>query len=181
MYAIFTMRKMLLTSRINALNTKLMQLSQKTQDLATYAANIADGVITPEEAANSPASIFQRQSSYMNMSIPNALNDANFKTQQYMMQYGGLNTMSNGQLVNGIDPTGTTSIPNQAALNNSFYKQAMQEAANIESKRIEAIEKELDQQKLKIDTQLKEAQAELESVEKAEEAGIKSSAPKYSA
>lgn len=180
MYAIFTMRKLMLTNRINALNYKLMQISQKTQDLATYSANISDGIISPEEAANSPASLFNRQNAYMRMTTPNALNQANIATQQYLMQYNALNAGSNGAVAKTIDPSGTTSTPNQSLLRSSFFQQAMEAAAKSEAAKVNALEKELDQQRLTLETQLKAAQAELDEVNKAEDAGIKSSAPKYS-
>ena len=179
MYAIYTMRKLMLTNRINTLNYKLMQISQKTQDLAAYAANISDGIITPEEAANSPASLFKRQSLYMTTTVQNAMNQANLATQTYMNQYNAMNQASGGTVANTIDPTGTTSVPNQALLTNAYFKQAMDAAAKNEEKKIQVLEKELDQQRLSIETQLKAAQAELEQVEKAEDQGIKASAPKY--
>lgn len=180
MYAIFTMRKLMLANRVNTLNLKLMQLSQKTQDLAKYSGNIADGIITPEEAANSPASLFGRQATYMQMTMPNALNQASLATQQYMTQYNNLNASSNGAVAKSIDPSGATSVPNQNMLMNSFYQQAMEAAAKNEEKKIAAIEKEIDQQRLSIETQLKAAQAELDEVTKDEEGAIKSSTPKYS-
>lgn len=179
MYAIYTMRKLMLTNRVNTLNMKLMQISQKTQDLAAYAANIADGIITPEEAANSPASIFNRQSAYMRVTTPNALTQANMATQQYMMQYNALNAGSNGAVANTIDPSGATSTPNPTMLMSSFYKQAMDAAAQNEQKRIDALEKELDQQRLSIQTQLTAAQTELDEVTKSEEGAIKASTPHY--
>lgn len=179
MYAIFTMRKLMLTNRVNQLNLKLMQIAQKTQDLANYAANISDGIITPEEAANSPASMFQRQNTYMGTTMQNSLFQANQATQAYMNQYNAMNQASNGQLANSIDPSGATSTPNVNMLTNSFFKQAMEAAAKNEEKRIAALEKELDQQRLKIDTQLQAAQAELTKVEEAESKAIEKSAPKY--
>lgn len=175
MYAIYTMRKLMLTNRINTLNAKLMEISQKTQDLAAYGANISDGFITPEEAANSPASLFKRQSLYMTTTVQNAWNQASVATQTYLTMNQGTNAM----VGNTIDPTGTTTNPNQALLNQAYFKQAMEAAAKNEEKKIEVIEKELDQQRLKIETQLKAAEAELEGVEKAEDQGIKASAPKY--
>ena len=180
MYAIFTMRKLMLTNRVNQLNFKLMQLAQKTQDLASYSANISDGIITPEEAANSPASLFNRQSAYMTSTMPNALNQANLATQTYMAQYNAMNQSSNGQLMNTIDSTGTTSTINEAALRSSYFQQAMEAAAKNEQKKIQAIEKEMDQQRLTLETQLQAAQAELKSVEEAEGKAIEASAPKYS-
>ena len=180
MYAIFTARKLMLTSRINQINLKLMQISQKQQDLAAYSSNIADGMITPEEAANSPASLFQRQNAYMNTTVSNAWNQSNAATQQYLAQYNAMNGGTNGQVSKTIDPTGTTSNVNQSMLQSAYFQQAMKAAAQNESKKVSALDNELDEQRLSLETQLKAAQAELENVEKAEDNGIKQSAPKYS-
>ncbi len=180
MYALFTARKLMLTNRVNQINYKLMQLAQKQQDLATYAANISDGIITPEEAANSSASIYQRQSLFMTQNSTNAYQQANMAAQNYVAQYNAVNGSTNGAYANSIDTTGTTSSINVAALTNGYYQQAMEAAARNEQTKIQAIEKEIDTQRLSLETQLKAAQAELENVEKAEDSAIKSSAPDYS-
>lgn len=172
MYAVFTMRKLMLTNRINQLNFKLMEIAQKNQDLAVYSANIADGVITPEEAANSPASLFQRQSIYSNYTTQNAYYSAGEATNLTMSQYNA-QAQANANAANtqaGVDPN---------ALFSSYYKQALEAAAKNEDRKIAVLENELDQQRLKIETQLKAAQAELEQVESNEDKAIKSSAPKY--
>lgn len=160
MYAMFTARKLMLTSRINSLNLKLMLLAQKEMDLSTYGANIADGAISAEEFANSPSSIFNRQMLYSQTTSMNAGAQASNEMNLY------LSTNAN------------TSV-DQNALYQSYYQEALKEAAQVENKRIAVIENQIDQQRLQIETQLKAAQAELDSVEKAEDNGIKASAPKY--
>ena len=81
MYAIFTMRKLHLTQRINDLQFKLMQISQKFTDLSVYAGNVADGVISPSEFLNSPASIFGVNMNFFNNSVPKALFEASQASQ----------------------------------------------------------------------------------------------------
>ena len=110
MYAIFTMRKLQLTQRINQLQYRQMQLAQRLADLSAYAGNIADGIITPNEFMNSPASIFGVQMNYLNSSIPKALYQAGTATQMYMTNINNMNAMSGGQYGMAVDPGKTNSI-----------------------------------------------------------------------
>lgn len=165
MYAMFTARKLMLTARINNLSLRLMLLAQKQNDIMTYGANIADGTISMEEAANSPSSIFNRQILYTQQTTAGATAQATQQLNAYL----------------ATNPNNTASVaPNpQDPVYASFYQQALKDAAQVEQQKIAVIENQIDQERLKIETQLKAAQAELESVEKAEDQGIKNSAPKY--
>lgn len=160
MYAMFTARKLMLTSRINSLNLKLMLIMQKQQDLSVYGANIADGKITAEEFASSPTSIFNRQMLYTQTTGGNAQVTATNQMNLYM------SSNPNTQV-------------DQNALQQSYYEQALKEAAQNENKRIAVIENEIDQERLKVETQLKAAEKELDEVEKAEDKGIERSTAKY--
>lgn len=180
MYAIFTMRKLQLTQRINNLQYRLMQISQKLQDLSAYGANVADGIISPTEFMNSPASIFGVNMNYLNSSVPKALYQASMSTQMYTNNIIQMNAMSGGQYSFAVDPSSPNSIfNNQFFIFNSFFKQALDAAGKAEAAKIKRLETELQNEKLAIDTQLKAAEKELESVEKAEEKGIERSTPKY--
>ena len=181
MYAIFTMRKLLLTQRINQFQYRQMQLAQRLQDLAAYASNVADGIITPHEFMSSPASIFGAQINYLNSSMPKALFQASTSTQMYMNNLMQANAASNGQYAMAVDPADPNSVMNQNQffIFNSFLKQAMEAAGKAEAAKVKKMETAIETEKLQIDTQLKAAQAELEGVEKAEDQGIKNSAPKY--
>ena len=180
MYAIFTMRKLQLTQRINSLQYRLMQISQKLQDLAVYAGNVADGVISPSEFMNSPASIFGVNMNFLNNSVPKALYQASMSTQMYTNNIINLNNASGGQYAYALDPSNPNSIyNNQFFVFNSFFKQALDAAGKAEAAKVKRFETDLQNEKLMIDTQLKAAEKELESVEKAEEKGIERSTPKY--
>lgn len=180
MYAIFTMRKLQLTQRINNLQHRLMQISQKLQDLSVYAGNVADGVITPSEFTSSPASIFGVNMNFFNNSVPRALYQASQATQMYNANIMNMNAASGGQYGALVDPSQPNSIyANQYFVFNSFFKQALDAAGKAEGAKIKRLETDLTSQKLMIETQLKAAEAELQTVEKAEENGIKASAPKY--
>lgn len=180
MYAIFTMRKLQLTQRINNLQYRLMQISQKLQDLSVYAGNVADGLITPSEFMNSPASIFGVNMNYFNSSVPKALYQASMSTNMYNNNILRMNQISGGQYALAVDPSNPTSIMNnQFFIFNSFFKQALDAAGKAEAAKVKRLESDLQAEKLTIDTQLKAAEKELESVEKAEEKGIERSTPKY--
>ena len=180
MYAIFTMRKLQLTQRINQLQYRQIQIQQRLTDLAAYAGNIADGIITPGEFMNSPASIFGVQLNFLNSSIPKALFEAGSATNMYMNNIHNMNVLSGGQYGTAVDPSNPQSLyVNQFFIFNSFLKQALEAAGKAEAAKIKKLETEIQQEKLQIDTQLKAAETELKNVEEAESKGIEASAPKY--
>ncbi len=180
MYAIFTMRKLQLTQRINQLQYRQMELAQRLQDLAVYAGNVADGVISPSEFMSSPASIFGAQMNFFNNSVPKSLFEAARSSQIYNANIMNMNAASNGQYGMAVDPTNPNSIfANQYFVFNAFFKQALDAAGKAEAAKVKRLETDIQNQKLQIDTQLKAAEAELKSVEEAEQKGIEASAPKY--
>ncbi len=168
MYVLFSMRKQILRNRINNLNMRLMQLSQQQIDLATYGANIADGIITTDEVANSPASILQKQYNYTTNTLGNdqGTGQSVAMADEYMSQY---------EITNGA----TLEDESRSSLWNSFQQTALKELAQQENKRISIQDQVIEQEMQKIQTQLTAANAELESVQKEEENAIKSCAPKY--
>ena len=157
-----------------------MELAQRLQDLAAYAGNIADGILTPGEFMNAPASIFGCQLNFLNSSVPKALYEAGRSTQMYMNNIMNVNAASNGQYAMAVDPSNPQSIfTNQFFIFNSFMKQALDAAGKAEGAKVKQMETSIQSQKLQIETQLKAAEAELKSVEEAEQKGIEAAAPKY--
>ena len=180
MYAIFTMRKLQLTQRINNLQYRLMQLSQRLQDLSVYAGNVADGVISPSEFMNSPASIFGANTNFFNNSVPKALFEASRASQAYNANVMNMNMASNGQYGMAVDPSNPNGIyANQFFVFNAFFKQALDAAGKAEAAKVKRLETDITTQKLMIETQLKAAEAELKSVEDTESKNIERTAPKY--
>ncbi len=169
MYAVFAMRKMLLTQRINQINFKLMQLSQKQSDLALFGANIQDGMVTPDEYMNSPASLFGAQMQFGQQAMMMAMPQAQVQMQYYMQQQQMMQ-------MQGIQPQ---MMPNQNNVFQSFIRQALESAAKGMTKRVAAEENKIEMERTRLTTQLKAAQQELESCEKGEDEGIKRSTPKY--
>lgn len=180
MYAIFTMRKLQLTQRINNLQCRLMQLSQKLQDLSVYAGNVADGIITPGEFMSSPASIFGVNMNFFNNSVPKALFAASRASQMYNANMMNMNAMSRGQYGMAVDPSNMNALyANQIFVFNAFFKQALDAAGKSEAQRVKRLETDITNQKLMIETQLKAAETELQKVEEQESKNIERTAPKY--
>ncbi len=180
MYAIFTMRKLQLTQRINNLQFSLMQISQKLQDLSVYAGNVADGIISPSEFLNSPASIFGVNMNFFNNSVPKALFEASRASQAYNMNLLNMNSASGGHYGMAVDASNPQAIfANQFFVFSSFFKQALDAAGKAEAANIKRIESDIQAQKLMIETQLKAAETELKAVEDQEMKNIEKTAPKY--
>ena len=174
------MRKLQLTQRINQIQYRLMQLSQRLQDLSVYAGNVADGVISPSEFMNSPASIYGVNMNFFNNSVPKSLFEAARASQIYNANIANMNMASGGQYGMAVDPSNPQSIyANQFFVFNAFFKQALDAAGKAEAAKIKRLETDIENQKLMLETQLKAAQAELENTVKAEEDGIKRAAPQY--
>ena len=136
-----------------------------------YAANIADGSVSMYDMMNTPSSMFGRTMMYMsyshNMAVQNA--QMNFMQMQPMI----------AQQIMQMDPN--SQMMYQQWIQQSLYKQERERMAKIEAKLLNQQEKEMMQEKTKIEAQLKMIEQELESVKQAEEAGIKAFAPKYTA
>ena len=170
MYAMFTVRKLALTSRINQIQYQLMLLSQRLTDLGMFGANIQDGYVSPEEMLQLPGSLFAANMQYNQNAFAQAAPFAqmafsNFAMKQQQMMQQGLITQDQ--------------LPDFFMARRAIYQQVLEERAKGELKKISVEENRISMEKLRMETQLKAATAELEQVEKAEEQGIKNSAPKY--
>lgn len=174
------MRKLQLTQRINNLQYRLMELSQRLQDLSVYAGNVADGIISPGEFMSSPASIFGANLNFFNNSVPKALFQASRSSQMYNANLLNMNAASGGQYGMAVDPTNPQSIyANQFFVFNAFFKQALDAAGKAEAAKVKKLETEITNQKLMIETQLKAADTELQKIEEQESKNIERTAPKY--
>lgn len=174
------MRKLQLTQRINQIQYRLMELSQRLQDLSVYAGNVADGVISPGEFMSSPASIFGVNMNFFNNSVPKALFEASRSSQMYNANIMNLNTASGGQYGMAVDPSNPSSIfANQFFIFNAFFKQALDAAGKAEAAKVKRLETDITNQKQMLETQLKAADTELQKVEEQEMKAIERTAPKY--
>lgn len=161
-------------SRLQDLRYKEMQLSQKLQEIAAYAANIADGIVTPEEMATSSAGIFGAQMAFSMKSIPMAMMQGQQAFQLYMGQYGAQMAAMRH------DPTMAMMMQtNPMLLQMQFFNQVLERQGKIEQKKLHAEEKKIQQEKLQVENQIKMLETELQAVEKATDKEIAQSAPKF--
>lgn len=152
-YAIFAARKIMLTSRINNLNFRIMCLSQQQQSLADISSRMQQYYsMASLMVGNQSTSIFN------GMLLGNQWNGAGTSaTDVYGIAQNGMNFMN-------------YMSQEQAMLN--MFSQLELIGVNQQEKQIELARKRLE-------TQLSAAQKELEKVEQAEEKQIEHSAPKY--
>ena len=165
----FIARKHDLTSRIFKYQARLQELTRKLSDLQQYAANISDGNVSIGDMLNTPASMFPRTMMYMQYSHNSAVAYA-------QNQYAAMAPMINQQMGNA-DPN--YQMQYQRWVMQSLYNQERERVAKVETKLLNQQEKEITQEKQKIESALKMAESELEETKKAEDQGIKNFAPKY--
>ncbi len=167
---IFTARKLAIVNQQHQLQYRLLNLTRKLSDLQQYAANIADGSISMHDMMNTPASMFNRQMMFMMYSH----NASIFGAQQQM---GQMAPMIQQQMMQMPDPNAQAMY--QQWIFQSLYKQQREMASKQESALLNQQEKQIIEEKTKIETQLKMLEQELEAVKKGEQEGIKQFQPNY--
>ncbi len=165
-------RKMSLKTQINDLNYRLMQKQQELTDLQAYTAAIADGEITMNELTSTPASMFARTSQYMVASHNYAYQAA----QMNYAQVGGAQ-VAQMQAQGGQNPASTQQY--QYAVFKNLYDQQKQQFMKAEQAQLHVKEKAMENEKLKLEQQLKMMEAELQYLDKSIDNGIKDAAPQY--
>lgn len=166
---IFTARIHDLTSRIFSKQERLQELTRKLSDLQQYAANISDGSVSMFDMMNTPGSMFGRSMMFMqyshNMAIQNS--QANLTQMMPILQ----------QQMAGMDPA--AQMQYQTWVQQNLYKQERERFAKMEAKLLNQQEKEIMQEKEKLETSLKMDEAELESAKEAQKKGIEQFKPNY--
>ena len=170
---IFAYRKLDITRQKSDLNYRLMQLTQKLSELQQYAANIADGSVSMSDMLNTPGTMFGRQMMYMQY----AHNGALFGAQQKMAMMQPMIAMQMQQM--GNNPAYQQMYQNW--IFNSLYEQERQRMGKQEQKLLNEQEKQIQAEKLKIETQLKLLDQELESVKEGENKAVQQWKPEYTA
>ncbi|MBR2525387.1 hypothetical protein IKE67_02865 [bacterium] len=168
-------RKMSLKNQVNDLNYKLMQKQQELQDLQAYTAAIADGEVTMNELTTTPASMFGRMSQYMVASHNYAYQAAQFNYAQFGGAYAQQMQAQQGQAQQGQAPQ----YDYQAIVFNNLYQQQKQQFVKAEQEQLHIKEKAMENEKLKLEQQLKMMEAELQTIDESINKGIKDSAPQY--
>lgn len=166
---IFTYRKQDLIRRKHEMEFKLTQLTEKLQNLQSYAAGIADGVVSLNDLMTVPPSMFNRMSMFMMYSHQGAMAGAQEKYNFMAATPGAIPQMQNAQLQQQYS---------QMMFKN-LYDQEREKFKKVEEKMLDQQDKKITQEKAKLETQLKMIESELQSVEKAEDKAAQSSAPKF--
>ena len=150
-YAIFAARKIMLTSRINNLNWRIMCLSQKQQSLSDISGRMQEYFGT------------------MSMALGKRC-ESIFKGQNLGAQWNNQNASELDELYSKSFLYRDTFANMHAQLN---------AAQQIIMKPVAAQENQIDLERKRLETQLQSASKELEAVEQQEKTEIDRSAPKY--
>ncbi|MCI5888362.1 MAG: hypothetical protein MRZ62_02455 [Brachyspira sp.] len=169
---VFAYRKIQILRQKNDLNYRLMKLNQKLEDLQQYASNIADGSVSMSDMMNTPASMFGRTMMYMTYSHNGALQNAQQQMQQMMMM-----PQVQAQMQQMQDPNQQMMYQNW--IFDNLYKQQREQFGKVEQKLLNEQEKEIQQEKAKLETQLKMLEAEFDSTKQGEDKAASSWKPEY--
>lgn len=161
-------RKMSLKNQVNDLNYKLMQKQQELQDLQSYTASIADGEVSMNDLTSAPASMFGNMSQFMVGSHNYAMTAA----QQNM-------ALLQGAQAGQQNPQQMAQNQYQYLVFKNLYDTQKQQYLKAEQQKLHVKEKSMENEKLKLEQQLKLAEAELSQLDQAINNGIKESAPQF--
>lgn len=162
-------RKMSLKQQINDKNYQLMQKKQELYDLQSYTAAISDGSVSMNDLTTSPASMFGNMSQYMVGSHNYAMNAA----QQNMAYLQGTNQI--GQ----VSQDATAQNQYQMAVFKNLYDQQKAQYQKAEEAKLNVKNKQIDNECLKLEQQLKQLEAEYQSIGSACDKYASECAPKY--
>lgn len=167
---IFSFRRQQNIDRKSRINLRLMQLRQKQMDLQTYAANIADGTTSLNDLLTTPSALFPRMMQFMQYSNAYAAQAAQQKFAMMGMM-GAFNQL-------GAMPPQQQQMY-QSIMMQQLMKQEQETISRSEQKRLNVEDKKIEQEIARLETQLKMIDAEEQGLERGEDAGIKSSTPRY--
>ncbi len=167
---IFVKRKIDIIHRLNNKNYQLNEIVSKLSDLTSYSSSIGDGAISMSDMMHAPGSMLGRMMMFAQFSHNAAIQ----MTQQQMTQMQPIIAAQTQQIQDA----------NQAAqyqnwIQHCIYQQAREYLCKMEARTLNEQEKKLQKEKTHIETEIRMLEQELQSVERAEENGIKSWAPKY--
>lgn len=166
---IFAYRKLDINRRKSDLNYRLMELTRKLSDLQQYAANIADGSVSMSDMMNTPSSMFGRQLMYMQY----AHNGSIFGAQQKFAMMQPVIAMQMQQM----QPEMQQMYQNWIFKN--LYDQERERMGKQEAKLLNEQEKQIQAEKMKIETQLKLLDQELQACKEGEDKSIEQWKPNY--
>ncbi len=181
-FLMFTARLQALHNDQNYKEARLMTLTQKISDLQRYAANIADGGISATEISDIPGSLFGRQIAFLNSSTQQSIWTTNQRYATTPMMEMMVHQQTAQAVQSGIIKAEYQQWFAQQYRNSmldNMYKEERQRLAKEEGRRLNDQEKLFTQEKITIETQLKQIAQEIESVKSGQDAALKRLAPNY--
>lgn len=166
---IFAYRKLDINRRKSDLNYRLMELTRKLSDLQQYAANIGDGSVSMSDMMNTPSSMFGRQLMFMQY----AHNGSLFGAQQKFAMMQPVIAMQMQQM----QPEMQQMYQNWIFKN--LYDQERERMGKQEAKLLNEQEKQIQAEKMKLETQLKLLDQELQACKEGEDKSIEAWKPNY--
>lgn len=166
-YGLFCRKKIYLTNLVFTLQTQLDNIMDQKQKMLNFTANIADGKVTADELANDPTN-FNNYAEFL-MSYDAFVNTSDDEG-------GSATTVGN---IGSIAMEENNSEAYMAAIAEMLNQSVSQEYAQQYSKKMDALENQLDMQQKRIETKLAAAEKQLQAVEDAEKSAIERSTPKY--
>ena len=160
-------RKMSLKNQVSDLNYRLMQKEQELQDLQSYTAAIADGEVSLNDLSSAPASMFGNLTQYM-------IGSNNYAMTAAQTQFGAFGAQM---------PTVSSDAAYQQQYQNlvfkNLYDTQKQQYLKAEQAKLHVKEKSIENEKLKLEQQLKLIEGELSTIDKSIDNGIKDAVPQY--
>lgn len=166
---IFAYRKLDINRRKSDLNYRLMELTRKLSDLQQYAANIGDGSVSMSDMMNTPSSMFGRQLMFMQY----AHNGSLFGAQQKFAMMQPVIAAQMQQIQPGMQQM------YQNWIFKNLYDQERERMGKQEAKLLNEQEKQIQAEKMKIETQLKLLDQELQACKEGEDKSIEAWKPNY--
>lgn len=166
---IFAYRKLDINRRKSDLNYRLMELTRKLSDLQQYAANIGDGSVSMSDMMNTPSSMFGRQLMFMQY----AHNGSLFGAQQKFAMMQPIIAAQMQQIQPGMQQM------YQNWIFKNLYDQERERMGKQEAKLLNEQEKEIQAEKMKVETQLKLLDQELQACKEGEDKSIEAWKPNY--
>lgn len=177
-YALFCNRKLMLTSRLSDLQVELDSVARQKQNLLDYEAAIADGEVTVDERCSNvilSGHFDQIESIWVAKEGSNGMDG----------EWTDVMTREVGGAMTSYYDNNPQATEEEAAKAQQQYEEAARKALRqnyvkeVETKRLAAIENQLDQMQKKLETKISATQQELQSVEQAEAQAIQNATPKY--
>ncbi len=152
------------------LEKKLLDINKQYEDLHKYAERVGKGNMTLSDMLSMPSSMMGRAMNFIGFAHNNAMQYATTQGPQYeqwmMMQNGGMQDPQQAQMMHNYIMT-------------QLYYQAREQAAELEKRNLNEIDRELQEQKEELETDLKIVEEELKTYKQQKNEAIKDIVPNF--